>query len=82
MQTHTDTRSPLTRESTARIIRSDAPAKPHVFLKLQCRGQQTGLQSIAMNTNTRFLSLIFSRSRACCARSCSRTRTRIRMDNT
>ena len=32
MQTHTDTRSPLTRESTARIIRSDAPAKPNARL--------------------------------------------------
>ena len=32
MQTHTDTRSPLPRESTARIIRSDAPAKPNARL--------------------------------------------------
>ena len=32
MQTHTDTRSPLPRESTARIIKSDAPAKPNARL--------------------------------------------------
>lgn len=32
MQTHTDTRSPLPREITARIIRSDAPAKPNARL--------------------------------------------------
>lgn len=32
MQTHTDTRSPLPRESTARIIRSDASAKPNARL--------------------------------------------------